>query len=196
MIEIKSITKRYDSKLVLDNLSLKIKENSINIVSGPSGCGKTTLFNIISGIDLNFSGSISGVPSEVAYLFQEDRLLPYFTVLENVMFTLPESIDSESRMKLAKKYLKLLKLNDDLSSFPHELSGGMKRRVAIARALAFPCELLLMDEPFNGLNPELKDEVVSTVFKSMESMQKTVIIITHDQIPFRHRSDINMIKLA
>ena len=82
MIRLENITKRYDEKLVLNDISIDFKENTINIVSGPSGCGKTTLFNIICALDSNYEGNVYGIPDKVGYLFQEDRLLPYYSVLE------------------------------------------------------------------------------------------------------------------
>lgn len=196
MIELKNITKKYENKKVLDNLSVTFKRNAINIVSGPSGCGKTTLFNIISGLDKIYSGEISAVPEKTAYLFQEDRLLPYYTVLDNVTFTLPENISDEKKNDIAMKNLRKMELNEEKDALPHELSGGMARRVAIARALCYPSELLLLDEPFNGLNIELKKTVVDAIKESLHLNEKTVIIITHDLSVFEKDDEINLIEIS
>ncbi len=195
MIKINNITKKYEEKIVLNTLDLEIEENSINIITGPSGCGKTTLFNIISGLDKSYSGIIDGVPEDISFLFQEDRLLPYYSVLDNVMFTLPDSMDESTKFELAEKYLSALELSKEHKSFPHELSGGMKRRVAIARSLAYPSSLLLMDEPFNGLNKELKSNVINAIYESISYKMKTVMIITHDLHPFKNIRNKNLIKL-
>ena len=195
MIELKNISKKYDDKKVLRNFSASFVPNAINIVSGPSGCGKTTLFNIISGIDTDYGGTVSGVPEKIAYLFQEDRLLPYYTVLDNVLFTMPEEIDKEKSIDAAMENLGKLNLSEEKDSFPHELSGGMSRRAALARALSYPCEALLLDEPFNGLNIELKRTVVGAIEESLLSNGKTVILITHDLSPFDKENGINLIEM-
>ena len=180
VIKLLNITKKYDNKNIFDKFSIEFKDKCINVISGPSGCGKTTLFNIISGIDKEFSGKTFGIPINISYLFQEDRLLPYYNVLDNILFTMPDDIKASKKVNTAKRYLKLLELENEENSFPHELSGGMSRRIAIARALSYPCDLLLLDEPFNGLNVELKHSVMKAVIKSIEIDKKTVIIITHD----------------
>ncbi len=195
MIKLENITKKYQDKLVFKDLSLSFKENAINIVHGASGCGKTTLFNIISGIDKDYSGNVIGIPEDVAYLFQEDRLLPYYSVLENVLFTIPEEIETCQRVNIAKKNLIDMELLYDQDAFPHELSGGMSRRVAIARVLSYPSSLMLLDEPFNGLNIELKKTVITAVKEIMLKKNKTVIIITHDISPFDQTEELNLIEI-
>ena len=195
MIEVKNISKKYDDKLVLDNFSAAFVPG-INIISGPSGCGKTTLFNIICGLDSDYTGRVSGVPEEVACLFQEDRLLPYYSVLDNVLFTMPDEMGKEKRISIASDMLDKMELSSEKGSYPYELSGGMARRAAIARTLSYPSKLLLLDEPFNGLNAELKKTVVDAVKESLPLNGKTAILITHDLSPFTKESGINLIKMG
>jgi NitT/TauT family transport system ATP-binding protein len=195
MIELKDITKKYDNKLVLNSFNATFKRGTINIVYGPSGCGKTTLFNIISGLDRDYSGEITGVPEQISYLFQEDRLLPYHTVIDNVLFTMPDTISKKEKLSIAEQCLAKMELSDSKCDFPYQLSGGMARRAAIARALCYPCDLLILDEPFNGLNSELKSSVVDTLKDSIAGNKKCVIVITHDLSPFDDENNINIVKM-
>ena len=195
MIELKNITKKYNDKLVLDRFGAAFKKGSINIVFGPSGCGKTTLFNIISGLDRDYTGDISGVPERISYLFQEDRLLPYHTVIDNVLFTMPDDMGKDEKLQLAEQCLANMELLDAKCEFPHQLSGGMSRRAAIARALCYPCDLLILDEPFNGLNSELKSSVVDALKDTIASNKKYVIVITHDLSPFDNERNINIVNM-
>ena len=195
MIELKNITKKYDNKLVLDGFSAAFKKGTINIVHGPSGCGKTTLFNIISGLDRDYAGEVAGVPERISYLFQEDRLLPYHTVIDNVLFTMPEDMDKKEKILLAEQCLAKMELSDAKCDFPHQLSGGMARRAAIARSFCYPCDLLILDEPFNGLNSELKTSVVDALKESIAGNKKCVIVITHDMSPFDNENNINIVNM-
>ena len=196
MIKLSNITKSFADKRVFNNLNIAFHENEINVIYGPSGCGKTTLFNIISGIDKNFSGNISGIPNDIAYLFQEDRLLPYYNVIDNIMFTLPDTMKESERKTRAQSYLDIMEMPTEKDTLPHELSGGMARRVAIARALSYPSTIMLMDEPFNGLNALLKTKVYEAILRSNKKDNKTVIIITHDLSVFEKDDAINFINLS
>ena len=196
MIELKNITKKFGTQSILDNLTLSFKEGALNIISGPSGSGKTTLFNILSGIDKDFSGTLLGVPENISYLFQEDRLLPYYNVFDNVLFTIPEDVCSFERVETADKNLRLMGIFAEKDKYPHELSGGMARRAAIARALSYPGELLLLDEPFNALNIELKKTVLTAIEDYIAINEKTAIMITHDLSPFENPESLNLIDIT
>ncbi|MCK5128218.1 MAG: ABC transporter ATP-binding protein [Clostridiales bacterium] len=195
MIRLENIYKCFADKDVLSNVSMIIEKDKVNIINGPSGCGKTTLLNLISGIDTEYTGTITGIPKHISYLFQEDRLLPYFNTLDNVMFTLPESLDKEHKLKLAKKYLDALGLSNEYKTYPRKLSGGMARRVAIARSLAHPAQLLLLDEPFNGLNIELKHIVMDLILSGLNQMDQTIILVSHDQIILDYIKNKNIIDI-
>lgn len=180
MIRFKNVSKRFNDKIILEGSDLEFQKDCINILDGPSGSGKTTILKMISGIDKDYTGDIVGLPENISFLFQEDRLLPYFNVIDNVCFTLPDTISKNEKCKIAAKYLKMMELEKEHYSFPNQLSGGMARRVAIARSLAYPSQLLLLDEPFNGLNIELKHKIVDTINKSLKADGKTIILVTHD----------------
>ena len=172
MIRINNISKAFGEKQVLRNVSADIPDTGIFAICAPSGSGKTTLLKILCSLDSPDSGTIEGIENKkLSVVFQEDRLLPWCTALENVELVCDE--------KRAKELLKSVELEDDINKKPNELSGGMCRRVALARALAFNGDILLLDEPFKGLDKDLKERI----FKLVADYAKnhTVILITHDE---------------
>ncbi len=169
-----ALFKQFSDLKVLDNFSLSLPKKGIVALMGPSGSGKTTLFNIICGILKPDSGRVEydGLCSVV---FQEDRLLPWISVLENVEIVLDKKHQGAG---IGLRLLEEIGLSGMEKQPIHELSGGMRRRVAIARALAFDAPVLLMDEPFKGLDSELKKQVMNTI--AAHGKNRLVLIITHD----------------
>lgn len=156
-ILINNLTKKFNTLVVLENLTAVFEENSINCILGPSGCGKTTLLNIMCGLLDYDSGILTGLSDKkFSYIFQEDRLLPWCTVLENILFVLESHYSKEEALKIALIHIDMVGLKDYKDYYENELSGGMKRRVSIARAFSYPFDILIMDEPFKGLDLELK----------------------------------------
>ena len=150
MIKARDLTLRYGDKLVLDHFSLEIPNQGVTALSGPSGCGKTTLLRVLAGLEKPAAGTVDGViPSRTAFLFQEDRLLPWRTVGQHLTDVLPRS----RRGELAD-WLAFAELSGEEAAYPGELSGGMARRLALARCAALGGELLLLDEPFAGVDPQ------------------------------------------
>ena len=146
---LQDLTLRYGEKLVLDRFSLTIPARGLIALNGPSGCGKTTLLRVMAGLERPESGAVSGVtPDRTAFLFQEDRLLPWRTVGQHITDVLPRA----RRGELAH-WLTFAELDGEENAFPNELSGGMARRLALARCAALGGELLLLDEPFAGVDP-------------------------------------------
>ncbi|MBQ6951434.1 MAG: ABC transporter ATP-binding protein [Clostridia bacterium] len=180
-IILKNISKAYDGKQVLNHFSLTLPEGKRTCIMGPSGCGKTTLLNILCGLQKADEGEIRNLPGKISVVFQENRLCEQFTALENVRMVAPEKTET------AKDILASLGLVNDLYQKAASLSGGMKRRVAIARALCFDAPLVVMDEPFKGLDEETKETVMETVMQMTEG--KTVLIITHDEQEARRFAD-------
>lgn len=171
-MKIKNLSKSFSNKEIIKDFSLEIPKSSIACLIGPSGCGKTTLLNIIAGLEKSDSGEVTDV-GRVSYLFQDPRLLPWKTVLENVDLAVQDT-------QKAKAYLKAVGLENDLDKFPYELSGGMKQRVAIARAFAFESDAILMDEPFQNLDIELKSSLLKTFLDMWQNDKRTVLWVTHD----------------
>lgn len=173
-IQFKNVNQKFGVKWVLRDFSCTFPEGKITCVMGPSGCGKTTILSLMAGLLRPDSGKITGVPSKIAVVFQEDRLLNGFSALTNAALANPE------RKEEARALLLRLGISEKDSRAPvGSLSGGMQRRVAIARALVFDGDLLLLDEGFKGLDAETKSEVMRTVREYAKG--KTVVSVTHDE---------------
>lgn len=163
----------YPDKPVFDSLSLRADVPSRTALIGPSGAGKTTVLRLIAGLETPSGGKVD-VPrgSSISYVFQEDRLLEHLNALENLRFAAGKKCGSE--------LLRELDLTDeDIHRPVHFYSGGMKRRVAIARALAVKHDILLLDEPFKGLDAALREKAARLVLRS--SGDKTILLVTHDR---------------
>lgn len=167
-MEIKALTKTFGDTAVIKNFSCNINDNAVTCLFGPSGCGKTTLMNIIAGILDKDSGEIENSQNKMSYIFQDDRLLPWLTVKENISIISPQY----------EKYLELAELSDSPDKYPEELSGGMRRRLNIARGLSKDYDLLLMDEPFTEIDYALKIKLLEVIRNEVRG--KTSIMITHD----------------
>ncbi len=174
-----NVSKSFLEKKVLDNLSLEIKTGEILAVVGVSGSGKTTLLNVISGT-LDYDGEIVEVPKNVSYVFQSARLMPWATVEGNLDFVMDTKIDKETRKAQIADVLDKVELLSEKDNYPDNLSGGMAQRVALARAFVVPSDVLLMDEPFKGLDIRLKTKLMSTFKTLWESDKRTTVIVTHD----------------
>jgi len=169
---------------VFSGLSMDIPEGRITAVLGPSGCGKTTLLNCIAGFfPLDGGEIVSDASSDLSlsYLFQEPRLLPWRTVEQNIDIVLSDIIpDAAQRVSRVRHFLKLVGLAEAAELYPQELSGGMRQRVSIARAFAYPSDMLLMDEPFQALDLDLRLSLVQTFIRLWKENARTTIFVTHD----------------
>ncbi len=175
---------------VIDNVSFEVRNEFLCIV-GPSGCGKSTLLRIIDGLDRPTSGRvlfhgepITGPSPKIAVIFQTFALIPWKTVLGNVEMAIASTpVSAEEHVKIAKKYIQEVGLEGFETSYPKELSGGMKQRVGIARALAMQPEVLLMDEPFSSLDAltaeNLRREVLD-IWRDPVYPTNGVIMVTHN----------------
>lgn len=168
-----NICKSFGEKKVLEGFSLDLSNGERVCILGPSGGGKSTLLNIIAGLIKPDSGKIECSYSRIAYVFQEYRLMPWLTAEENIAAV--SGCGSDKACEL----LEAMGLGADIHSYPDSLSGGMKQRVNIARALAFEPELLLMDEPFKGLDTELRGRIVDKV---LEYHNGALLLVTHDRV--------------
>ena len=176
-ISVKDLSKSFGDKEVLKKFNAEFPICGTSVIMGESGCGKTTLINIIMGLEKQSSGEVRGVPEHISSVFQEDCLCEDFSALSNL-----RAVVGRKRCKdELVSYLKNVGLSgSDILCPVRELSGGMKRRVAIARALAADSELVIMDEPFKGLDEETRKKVVSFVSSETKSRNRGLIIITHD----------------
>lgn len=186
-IELKNLHKNFGSKMLFDDLSY-IFSSQITVVQGESGCGKTTLLRMIAGLDKEYSGEILNVPGRMACVFQEDRLLPWKSIYDNLMFVCSE-LDEEEADRRINDVLKLFGIYESRYMRPEKLSGGMKRRVALARAYIYDADLLLLDEPFKGLNSEMKHQVADDFLAMIRDRGKTAVIVTHDEAIIKKADD-------
>ena len=171
MIKLENITVKYGKQTVIDGLSFTFEDNIFYGITGGSGIGKTTLINAIAGLVPLSKGTINTNSAKIGYIFQDPRLFPWMTALENVACVCNDK-------EKAHYYLNLL-LSESDNKYPHELSGGMKQRVSIARALAYESDIMLLDEPFKGLDEQTKQRTIQTVLQSLKN--KTAILISHDK---------------
>ncbi len=187
ILTINNLSKSYYTKekeiLVLDNLNLNIKENTITAIVGPSGCGKSTLLNIIGKLEHKTKGTIefTNNKNKIGYMFQTDSLFPWLNILDNCLIGLKIKKElTKEKIEYVKKLLINYGLKDFINSYPNNLSGGMRQRVALIRTLAIKPDILLLDEPFSALDYNSKLTVSDDVYKIIKKEKKTTIIITHD----------------
>jgi NitT/TauT family transport system ATP-binding protein len=183
MIKLTNLSKRFPTVQVLDSLSLELPERGIIAFMGPSGSGKTTLFRLISGLLPPDSGSVEA-PERCSFVFQEDRLLPWSSVQENIEIVLDRQ---QQRAGVARRLLVELGLGGTENQSIQELSGGMRRRVAIGRALAYDAPLLLMDEPFKGLDSATKRQAMDII--ALQASERLILMSTHDPLEALYLAD-------
>jgi ABC-type nitrate/sulfonate/bicarbonate transport system ATPase subunit len=171
MMMLRHLSVQLGDRLILDNLSLDLPERGIIGITGPSGCGKTTLLHVLAGLLRPDGGQTGLAETRVAMAFQEDRLLPWLTAEANLRLIVRD-------VRAARLWLSRVKLDGEGDKYPLELSGGMRRRVALARALAADSALLLLDEPFQGLDNPLKQSLIPWVIEA--GLHKPVLVVSHD----------------
>lgn len=172
-ILIEHISKSYGETVVFRDFSARLPLGETSVITGVSGSGKTTLLRLILGLEMPDEGAITGVPARRAAVFQEDRLCPQLTALENVLLIAGRKREREARDMLAR-----LGLGKSLAVPAAELSGGMRRRCALARALCAKFDLLALDEPFKGLDEANRRAAMDAVHAL--SGDKTILLVTHD----------------
>ena len=171
MISVSNITVCFAEKTVLDGFSLAVPEQGITALSGPSGCGKTTLLRVLAGLQKPQAGTAS-LPGPVSLLFQEDRLLPWRTVGQHITDVLPKARRGE-----AGRWLELVELAGEQARYPAQLSGGMGRRLALARCLACGGALLLLDEPFAGVDAQRAGRILARI----RALATPVLLTSHQE---------------
>ena len=163
----------YGDKEIFRDFSLEIPDGEITVILGDSGVGKTTLLQLMAGLNKPVSGGVPAV--QCGYVFQEPRLLPTLTVLQNVQIVLPKE-----RKQEAEQWLQAVELADAMTLYPNQLSGGMAQRAAMARAFAYGGECLLMDEPFRGLDVALQARLQQVFLRLWQERHITTVWVTHD----------------
>ena len=195
-IEMRNLTMTYPGVTLYDGLNLTLHDAETVCLLGPSGCGKTTLLRLLAGTLSPMSGFITpDVTGKISYLFQESRLLPWMTVLENTIYLMDERLPLPERRARGRHLLERVGLARFEHHRPRELSGGMNRRVALARMLGKDAALLLMDEPFLSLDETLRCQLVALTRHILNAGRQTALCVTHDVSVAEHLAD-RIIRLA
>ena len=191
ILTLKNISFSYRDKVIFDNYNFVMKKEEIIAIIGPSGCGKSTLLKIINGLETEYSGdvlldgvNVNNIPvnkRDIVLMFQDNLLFPHMTIFENIEFSLKmKKYPKHKIKKMVEEVAKDIHLQDKLNKYPRELSGGQQRRVALARAVISKPKLLLLDEPFTGLDKEIKLEIMNLVRIIREKYNTSIIFVTHD----------------
>jgi len=175
MIVCRELTVNYGMGNVLQNFSFEFPERGTVCLSGPSGCGKSTLLNVLAGLVKPRGGSLTGLEGKrISVVFQSDRLLPWRSAAENLACVREDLPLSQAQELLTRLGFE----KEDTAKFPHELSGGMRRRVAIGRALHYGGDVLLLDEPFTGLDRPLAGKIARLIRERMAD--GLTVLVSHD----------------
>ena len=172
-MELQSVCKAYGDKVVLNHVSLTFRPGHRYALMGPSGVGKTTLARLLLGLEELDSGTVTGVPAKKSAVFQESRLVPQLTIPGNLRLVLGKAFPEEKIQAMLSR----LSLTDCLDTPAARLSGGQQRRAALARALLFDAGLLVLDEPFTGLDETNKTAALAAI---RDTFHGTLLLITHD----------------
>lgn len=181
MLILEDIFHCYGYVKVIDGISLTLTPGQILCLTGPSGCGKTTLLKIIAGLIAPEEGTVKNLFSRTSYVFQEPRLLPWRTTLENIAFGLQaKKISALERQQIAFNLAKELGIEQAANQYPHQLSGGMQQRVALGRALAVEPDLLLLDEPFSSLDIGRRRQLQDLILKLLSDRNLAAVVVSHN----------------
>ncbi|MDV3353749.1 ATP-binding cassette domain-containing protein [Leptothoe sp. LEGE 181152] len=176
-----NIYRSYRSRLILEAIHLSAGPGEIVGIMGPSGCGKTTLLNVLAGLLLPTTGTVGSISMATAYVFQEPRLFPWYTVIENIALGLKaKGISRQQQLQQAQQLAKTVGLSEAMFLYPPQLSGGMKQRVNLARAFAINPQLLLLDEPFSSLDIGTRQQLQQLVVTWVQRHRAMAILVTHD----------------
>lgn len=191
-IELHGVTRAFTTErgryVAVEEISLSIPRGQFLAVVGPSGCGKSTILGMIAGLANPSAGTVTiygepikGINRRAAYMFQQDALLPWKTVLDNVAFgPMLQGVRKREARERAMDWLGRVGLHGFEDRYPHQLSGGMRKRIALAQDLVNEPEILLMDEPYNGLDVQTRAMVENEVLDLWLGSNKTVVFVTHD----------------
>lgn len=186
------LTRRFGGRAVVSDVSLRVLPGQVTCLLGPSGCGKSTTLRLIAGVDKPDAGRVAvdgtvffdeshNVPTEqrrIGLMFQDFALFPHLSVTENIAFGLTGS--RAEKLTRVNELLERVHLGEFGNAYPHELSGGEQQRVALARAIA-PCPgVMLMDEPFSGLDNRLRDGIRDETLDILKEMGTAVVLVTHE----------------
>ena len=175
MIKIDIKEKFFNETKILENIQIFVSDGEFLSIIGPSGCGKTTLLNIASSLDKDFNGKVDIFSSNIGFVFQDHRLIPWLTIKENLLI-----VSKDKDMNHINELLKIVGLTDILEVYPKNLSGGMARRVSFARAFINKPKVIFLDEPFISLDYPTATALKKDFLALCKKFNTTVILVTHD----------------
>lgn len=178
MLTVEHISCSFDGLSVLEDISFQVKDDEIVALIGPSGCGKSTLLHVIAGLKQADGGEIRGNERATAFIFQDDRLLPWYSVWKNISLV-RDGENQKDREEIAG-LIQAVGLQGFEDYKPGQLSGGMKKRCGIARAFYYNSDLLLMDEPFQGLDYPLRQEMLTMLLGVWKDRRQGILFVTHE----------------
>ena len=187
-LEVKHVSKRFDGRPVLDDISIELNRGELVCLLGVSGGGKTTLFNVISGLLRPDAGrvlldgrDITGQPGSISYMLQKDLLLPYRTIEDNVALPLVlRGVKKQAAREQVRPMFRQFGLEGTQKKYPAQLSGGMRQRAALLRTYLFSQDVALLDEPFSALDTLTKSAIHRWFLGVMEQIHLSTLFITHD----------------
>ncbi len=195
MIKVKNLIKKFDEKIVLNDISFEVKDGETLAIVGFSGSGKSTVLKIICGLIDADEGDIQTSDGDVAMVFQYSALFDSLNVHDNIIFALTERKDLRKKYseddlnKIVKEKLKLVGLEDVENKFPSELSGGMQKRVSFARAIVTNPKTILYDEPTAGLDPISSTLIEDYIVRLKEETHASSIVVTHQMSTIQRTAD-------
>lgn len=197
LLQLQGVTKRYSGRPALHEISFEVEPGEAVVILGPSGCGKTTLLRLAAGLEVPDAGTIALDGERVAeprrnlvpphrrrigLVFQDLALWPHLTVRAHLDFVMGSvAVPSPARAGSAQQVLTIVRIEQLADRYPHQLSGGEQQRLALARALVGQPRLLLLDEPFSSLDPELRSALRAEFVSLQRSLGLTTIYVTHDR---------------
>lgn len=180
IISFENVVKQYNGREVISSLSFKIYSREVVGMLGPSGIGKTTILKLVAGLETATGGKVQVEAGQVGYVFQEPRLFPWKTALQNVMLPLKaQGMSKREADDQGRHYLRAMGLAEFTGYYPAHLSGGMKQRVSLARAFAIEPDVLLLDEPFSALDIKLRNDLLEMIGKRLGEQPMTVLYVSH-----------------
>lgn len=170
-----------EERQILRDITFSVEQGEILVLLGPSGCGKSTILNLIAGLIEPTEGQVNTYDKKIGYMFQKDHLFEWRNIMNNITLGLEiqHKLTDESLEEI-NRLLEIYDLWDFRNNYPHELSGGMKQRVALIRTLTLNPDILLLDEPFSGLDYQTRLIVSDDIYKIIKNENKTAILVTHD----------------
>ena len=192
MLKLIDIDKTYENKIkALKKLNLQLEIPQLAVIIGPSGCGKTTLMRLIAGLEKCDQGQIiiNGktvnelAPSlrDISFVFQDPSLFAHMNCFHNIAYGNHATVGKDQLRSRVEKIARMLGIANLLDRYPSSLSGGQKQRVAIARAICKPSKLILMDEPFNNLDAQLKQSLIKDIRALQKELNLMILYVTHDR---------------